>query len=223
MAAATFALFAVCLWHTSAERIVSREQDRSPPIVYLVPGETPKDSKAILTRELHERLQTLLRPPDSAGAVLLSVVYDGKVVDGTARFKATFQAQCLTDGPTTLLLPLDGVQYLGDAELDGKPAPDFALAPNGGGFAVKVTDRGPHKIELSFSVRLTGGTVSGERGVRFTVPRLSESRLSFQAPAGSSAPQALFRYGNQEVAAEPDGPVLRAELGRIAHRSAGME
>ena len=208
---ATVGLFAACAWLSSSDRTVSREQDlAAPPTVYLVPGATPATSLALLPRELQDRLVAAARPPDLPAAVLLSAVYEGKVVDGAALFKATFEAHSALDGAATVLLPLDGVDLVGDAEVDGKPAKDLAVAPNKGGFVVKVVDRGPHRVELSFRVPVVVGA-SGERGTRFTVPRLNQCRLNFQTPPGATRPFTLFRLGSRS---EKDG-FLRAELGRV--------
>jgi hypothetical protein len=211
VAAATLALFALSAWLSAPERTSSAEPDRAPPpVVYLVPGPTPDKSIALLPRELQDRLVAAARPPDGPAALLLSAVYDGKVVDGAALFKATFRAHSLADGTATVVLPLDGVDLVGDAEVDGKPARDITLAPNKGGLAVKVGDRGLHRIELSFRVPVVVGA-SGERGTRFTVPRLDECRLVFQVPPGGARPVTLFRLGSRS---EKDG-LLRAELGRV--------
>jgi hypothetical protein len=217
VAAATLAVFALSAWLSAPDRTISREQDRAaPPTVYLVPGPTPDKSVALLARDLQDQLLAAARPAGGPAAVLVSAEYDGRVVDGAALFKATLLAHSLVDGTVTVSLPLDGVDLIGDAEVDGKPVSDLTLAPDQSGFLVKVVGRGPHRIQLSFRVPILGGapgeTGAGERAVRFLVPRLNQCRLVFQAPPGSTRPVTAVRSGS---CSEKNG-TLKADLGRAS-------
>ena len=217
VAAATIALFAASVWLSSSNHTVSSEEDRTtPPTVYLVPVPPPEKPRALLTQELRDRLLAAATPPAGLSAVLLAAEYKGSVVDGVAQFDAIFTAQCFTEEPTTLVLPLDGVKLLGGGRLDDQPTGFTSLAPtNQTGYAVKLAKKGPHKIEMSFQVPIAGAANAGERSVRFTTPRLGECRLSFQASAGASHPMTLFRNGSREVVTGANGPLLLAELGRV--------
>ena len=167
--------------------------------------------------ELLDQLHTLAQPGAGPGAVLLSAEYAGKVVDNAAEFDATFQVYCFTDEPTTLTLPLDGVQLTGDVLLDGAPVQATALPGPQVGFTLPMKGRPkagepPHKVELHF--RTPVAATPEERVVQFTAPRLAQSRLTLGVPRGSAYLQAAVKYGAQKVSAE--GDYLEAELGRVA-------
>ena len=196
--------------------------DAAPPApvtVFIAPGpaDAPERESVLAPPDLLDQLRTLAQPGAGPGAVLLGAEYAGKVVDNAAEFDAVFQAYCLADEPTTLTLPLDGVQITGDVLLDGAAVQATALPGPQAGFTLPVKGRTkagepPHKVELHF--RTPVAATPEERGVQFTAPRLAQSRLTLRVPRGSAHLQATVKYGAQKVSAE--GDYLEAELGRVA-------
>src|SRR5262249_41652058 len=145
--------------------------------------------------------------------VLVSAVYEGKLEEGAAEFGAVFAAYCLTEGPARLALPLDGVQLVGDVWLDGARAHPVTLPPPQPGYALTVTGRGRHKVELRFRVPLTRSAAG--HGLQFIVPPLVQSRLLFHLPAGATNPVVLPAHGAWGEVADAAGRRLEADLGRL--------
>ena len=188
------------------------------PTVYISagPAESPGKPIALAPPDLLDRLHALCRPA-GPGAVLLNAEYDGKVVEGQAEFDAVFNVYCRTDEPTTVAIPLDGVQLTGDVLLDGAAVQATALPPPLVGFTLPVRGRPkagepPHKVELHFRTPVLA--TPEERDVQFSAPRLAQSRLTMRVPRGSADLQAPVKYGAQKVSAE--GDFLEAELGRVS-------
>ncbi len=166
----------------------------TPTTVYISagPAESPAKPIALAPPDLLDQLHALGRP-GGPGAVLLNAEYNGKVVEGQAEFDAVFQVYCRTDEPTTVAIPLDGVQLTGDVLLDGAPVQATALPPPLVGFTLPVRGRPkagepPHKVELHFRTPVTA--TPEERSVQFTAPRLAQSRLTMHVPRGSADLQA---------------------------------
>ena len=198
-------------------------------MVYLVPGADSSLAKqsVLLSPRLAARLEAMARPvaAPTEGVVLVSAVYDGKRVKGAAEFDAVFQVHSLGEGPDTLTLPLEGVQLAGDVLLDGARVYPVALAAPLSGYTLRVRGAGRHKVELRFRVLVPASvedgkplreTAPGIRHVRFSVPRLVQSRLVFRVGAGASHLQALVKHGAQRVASEKGGQRLEVDLGAIA-------
>ena len=189
-----------------------------PPTVFISagPAESPGKPIALAPPDLLDRLHALSRP-GGPGAVLLNAEYNGKAADGQAEFDAVFQVYCRTDEPTTVAIPLDGVQVTGDVLLDGAAVQATELPPPLVGFTLPVRGRPkagepPHKVELHFRTPLIAAPE--ECDVQFTAPRLAQSRLTMRVPRGSADLQAPAKYGAQKVSAE--GDFLEAELGRVS-------
>ena len=189
-----------------------------PTTVYISagPAESPAKPIALAPPDLLDQLHALGRP-EGPGAVLLNAEYNGNVVEGQAEFDAVFQVYCRTDEPTTVAIPLDGVQLTGDVLLDGAPVEATALPSPQAGFTLPVRGRPkagepPHKVELHFRTPVIA--TPEERNVQFTAPRLAQSRLTMRVPRGSADLQAPVKYGAQKVSAE--GDFLEAELGRVS-------
>lgn len=187
--------------------------------VLLVPGpQGAADKQSVLAApELLHELRTQARQ-GAAGlekAVLVSAAYEGKVVDGTARFKAEFLVHAFGDKPTTVVLPLDGVQLEEGALLDGARA--YPVAARGIGYQLRVSGVGPHRVVLPFSV---GVQAAGQgRDVQFAIPRVAQSRLALELPRGASHPQVVGKQGRQVVTApDKEAPRLEADLGRVSSR-----
>jgi hypothetical protein len=189
-----------------------------PFTVYLVPGpaEAPENQTILAPADLLDHLKALARPaalvPGGPPAVLLDATYEGKLVEGQAEFKALFSAQCLTDEPVALAVPLGGVQLTGNVRVDGAPADALALPAPRDGFSIRLHGRGRHKIELHFRTSVAG--TAEDRNVLFTVPPLLRSHLTWHVPPGASFTQALARRG-AEWTARDGGERLEVDLGRL--------
>jgi hypothetical protein len=205
-------LFALLGWSSQAAA-------PAPVLVYLVPGpdQAPENQTVLVPADFLERLKTLARPaPLVEGgpqAVLLGAAYEGTVVGREAEFAAVFTAQCLTDEPALLAIPLDGVQLVGDIWLDGARADPMAAAGPRGGYSLKVRGIGRHKVELRFRTPLVG--TSEDRNILFTVPPLVRSRLSWRIPPGAAHTQALVKYGAEWTVRDGAGERLEVDLGRL--------
>jgi hypothetical protein len=189
----------------------------APMLVYLVPAETLSRQTVLVPPALLRRLEQMARPKFSPapGAVLVSAQYEGKLVKGLAEFDAVFQVHVLGDGPATLAVPLDGVLLRGDVLLDGARAHPVARPAPLAGIALTVRGAGKHKVELKFRVRASSS--GEERVLRFTVPRLVQSRLGLRLPAGARYPQALVKHGAQRLTGDPKaGQRLEADLGAVS-------
>jgi hypothetical protein len=195
-------------------------QKPQPDLVVLVPAATPDKETALLTPNLVDRLRDLARPAaaPTQGVVLASALYEGKLVNGQAEFTATLHAHALSDEPATLELPLGGLRLTGEVLVDGARAFPVSLPAPKTGYALKVKGKGAHKIELRFQTAVTAGegqSGSGIRLLRFSVPRLAQSRLVFRPGPGASHLQAPVKNGSQTLVVEPTGPRLEVELGAV--------
>ncbi len=196
----------------------SRAAAPTPPIVYLVPAsaDVPEKQTVLVPADFLDRLKTMAQPaPLAAGgpqSVLLDAAYEGQLVEEgkQAEFVAVFSAHSLSDEQTTLIVPLAGVQVIGDVLLDG--ARDSPLAAPQGGYSLQVRGRGRHKIELRFRVPVIG-TID-DRNVLFTVPSLVRSRLSWRIPTGTVEPQVMVKNGAQWTTSDGEQR-LEADLGAL--------
>jgi hypothetical protein len=137
----------------------------------------------------------------------------------------------------------NGFALAEEALLDGARVPLNPLAAPRLGYSVRVTGAGMHRLRLVFLVSVTvdesagpsattrgtrpgsprkdrvrtgGGATSPiqARDLRFTVPRLAQSRLSLRLLRGSTYPQALVKLGAQTVTLpRGKGPLLEVDLG----------
>jgi hypothetical protein len=189
----------------------------APATVYLVaaPADAPDKQTVLAPADLLDRLKTLARPaplaPGGPQTVLLDASYEGQLIDEgkQAEFTAVFSAHSLSDGPSTVLVPLTGVGLVGEVLLDGaRVAP---LAAPQAGYSLPVRGRGRHKIELRFRVPVVG--TDTDRNVLFTAPPLVRSRLNWRVPNGAVEPHVLVKNGAQWLTHASDGQHLEADLG----------
>jgi hypothetical protein len=184
--------------------------------VFVVPGpeDAPEKQSVLAPAGLLEQLDALGRSPLATGVVLVSAIYEGKVVDNVADFDATFAVHSLGAEKATLTLPLDGVQLYGELWLDGAAAQVAALPAPQVGYSIQVSGRGRHKVEVHFRVPVT--SAADEHNVQFTAPRLMQNRLRLKLPKEAAYMQAPVRYGAERVPAEDGSKVLDVDLGRVA-------
>ena len=157
-----------------------------------------------------ERLEGLARSAaPTSGATLLGARYEGRIAGEVAHFEVKFSVYCFSDSPTTLVVPLGGVQ-LRTALLDGVTAfPRLAGAER---YAFALRGRGMHSLGLQFEVPTPAGT---EREVRFTIPELPINALDIVGPPGAQQLQVLSGRGLQRVTPELDRLRLEVDLGRV--------
>jgi hypothetical protein len=199
-----------------------------PTTVLILPGppEAPERLSALVPPELLERLDELAgrRAERLRGAILLSARYHkGKVTGTIADFEADFQVYCFSK-EATLVIPLDNVilKPRGMPPLDrpaffaGKAALPVALPPPQKGYSLRlqVDKPGVYPLELRFSARVT--EAGPERSLRFTIPRLAQSRLVLNLPGGAKDPEDETGLGVQHLSNQDAQPHLEAELGRVA-------
>jgi hypothetical protein len=205
-------LFAV----SAAVSVDGRDVQAAAPaatLVYIIPGPSdhPDQTTVLAPPDLLDRLRGLARRGLTGldGAVWLDARYEGRVVAGVTRFSATLRLHSFADDPPSPTLPLTGVQ-LREARLDGSPA---FLRTAGDRYLVPVHGRGPHTLELEFSVPVS--STGEDREVRFGIPELLISHLALTAPAPATRLQSLSWRGEQRVETDADQPRLEADLGRV--------
>jgi hypothetical protein len=240
-AATTLLILAIAAWSWADGSIPAPEKP-GPFTVYLLPekADAPGPGTVLATPELLEQLKSIQRSSQSGiegEAVLLGATYEGKLIprDGpegkpdarqVAQIDAVFQVLSLADD-TTVALPVEGVNRVGPVWLDNEgatPLPVPEKPPNParpgpvGGYALKIPKRGRHKVEMHFQAQVTSLTdTRADQTIQVTLPRLSVSRLRFQAPVGAVALQALNTQGWQRVTPAADkktGPILEVDVGR---------
>ncbi|MCI0457881.1 MAG: hypothetical protein L0Z62_13015 [Gemmataceae bacterium] len=184
------------------------------PVLILAEPEQPAERQSVLVPpELLKKLDELTRrgqPPRSA--VLLSATYRGKVGEERAEFTADFEVYCPQE-EVTVALPLAGVELKDGALWAGARA--YPVAGPQGGYSVTVRRRGAQPVNtlrLVFSARLQGG--SDARELRFTIPRVAQSRLVLDVPPSATPPQLVTGLGAQSVRTQAGGMRLEADLGR---------
>lgn len=176
----------------------SLAQAPEPVVVYLTPrpgSETELD--VLVPQGVLDRLGNLCHPP-VLGPVLTSAEYQGSADQGTADGAAFFEGKIHVwvpeAGDHKLLIPFSKVRFE-SVQIDGKPA--FPTAEPGERYGVTVSGKGEHMIRIRFAVPVVAtGT---DRDIRFSVPDLPSSRITFTAPAESTAPDISSRRGSQRV------------------------
>jgi hypothetical protein len=189
-----------------------------PFTVLLVDGPAGESGRetVLVTPALLKRLDELGRgSASSPGAVLTSAHYRGKVNGMVADFTVDLEVFSFVD-QAQLTIPLAGVDLLEGAFLRGVPVFPTALPGAQAGFTLPISGKGAHALTLSFRVRLSQSAELRE--LRFTVPKLAQSRLDLTLPSGIKDVAALSGMGEQGVAAATKSAAqqLAAQLGREA-------
>jgi hypothetical protein len=197
--------------HLPAPQVAAAPAAPGATTVYLLPAETEEKQMVLVPADFAERLKTLSQPAACLGrrAVLLSGSYEGKIEEGAAEFNAVFAVHCGSEAAVPLLLPLDGVQLVGDVWLDGARAHPVA-GPEG--YLLQVKGTGRHKVELRFRADVQSSPE--DQLVAATLPPLLQARLEFHFPGGAAFGQTVAQGAVREVANGP-GKKLEADLGRI--------
>src|SRR5262245_36813738 len=208
-AAAALALIFACVL------VVSGAAAPAGPVqVYLVLGPSGDAATATVLAppDLIDRLrESAQRSVPPVKPVLLGGRYDGRVRGDIVQFNAHFIAENFSDGPAALAVPLTGLM-LRSATVDGKPAfPKPGAGPDR--YVFELPGKGQHSLAIQFDVPVIG---AADREARFGIPELAASRLVLHLPPGAGRPQALSWRGAQAVTADAGGPILEADLGRVA-------
>jgi hypothetical protein len=185
--------------------------------VLLVPAspEAPDKQTVLAPVELLDRLASLahMSTRGPSGVMLLRAAYEGTISGAEADFDVVFQVRSFED-KGVLQLPLSGVRLADEVLVDGAQAyPAAAEAPQSG-YTIPIEGRGAHVVRLHFRVAVHE---EGEvREVKFSAPRLTQSELALNLPAGAVDPEAPVCLGAQRVKTTAEGVRLEADLGRIA-------
>jgi hypothetical protein len=181
-----------------------------PNTVLVLAGtpEAPERQSVLVSPELLKKLEALVQrsPAHLHGATLVSASYEGAASGELALFKAEFQLHSFED-KAALTIPLGGVELREGALLDGAPIQPTA---NAAGYVVTVKGKGAHQLTLLFSVRLQ--STPEHQDLRFTIPRLHQSRLQLQTPPGKPQWQVLSGMGQSSTDAQTGR--VAVELGR---------
>jgi hypothetical protein len=182
-------------------------------VVFLLPGpkEAPDRQVVLISPKLLERLNALRQRATPTGAVLVSSSYEGDVHGTVADLKAKFD--CFSfDDKTKLIIPLGDVDLKEGVFLDGVPVYPTALPAPDTGYVFPVSGKGLHRLNLAFRVRVSA--TSDIQELRFSVPRLAQSRLELRFPPTLQDAQAVNGLGRQLLVRGPTEHILKAELGR---------
>ena len=193
----------------------------APTTVYLVrrPRRRPRRNKSCWRRRTCSTSCTL-SPGRAAGRARSCSTPNTTARSWKDRPSSTpfFRSTASRDEPTTLTMPLDGVQLTGDVLLDGAPVQATAL-PAAAGRLHAAGERPAQGRRTAAQ----GGTAlphardrhagGAERPVHGAAPgRRADSRCA--SPAGRPTCKPSVKYGAQKVSAE--GDFLEAELGRVS-------
>jgi hypothetical protein len=155
-----------------------------------------------------DQLAAPARPRPSV--VLTAAAYDGRADETVARFTAKFTAVALDDGEPVAALPLADAR-LERVRVNGKPAHPTAVRPDL--YTVPLPGRGRHEIEVAFAVPV--GLAGPEREVRFGVPEVPASRLTFAAPGSARQVLVTGRVGGRQLSTDPNAVRVEADLGGV--------
>lgn len=169
----------------------------------------PAGEFVVVPKPLLERLEQLQRPPGPL-IVATSSSYEGRIEDGFARFTARIAVHSFQDGEAVFEFPLSDVR-LERATVDGRPAQPMAWKQDA--YAVPVSGKGNHEIELRFAV--TPAASGPEREVRLEIPEVCDTRVTFIAPPTARQIQAVGRMGELRTSNEKDGSRVQAALGGV--------
>lgn len=194
----------------------------SPTTVYLLPSEGPGGGQILVPPELLEKLSSSQRVPGqepTVPGVLLSSRYECQATPGTVKVEAVFSA--VTFQPdATLLLPLEniylnGLIWLDDARVSVEPVEKTRDRP--AGLAIKIKEKGTHKIEIHFDIPVIPLTNrSQDRTFRVNLPRVIHGQFRLRVPPEAASILALGPLGWQQVSPgdkEQPGLLLQADLG----------
>jgi hypothetical protein len=182
-------------------------------VVLLVPGADGEPQTALVQPELLTKLDELSGRGASTRnqAVLTKARYQGTFKGSTAEFQAELECYNFA-GKSTLFIPLDGVDLKDGAFLDGQPVFPVAVQAPQPGYALPLAAKGFHKLNLEFSVRLTGAGPNKE--LRFSIPQLAQSHLELTLPKTFQEVQAGNALGEQRLTPKGDMQTLHAQVGR---------
>lgn len=203
----------------------SRAAAPAPATVLIVPGPkgTPDQETVLVPPDLIARMDEIARrgSVDPRQAVLTAADYEGTATAAGVDFQAEFSVYCLGPESATATLPLGGVQVR-EALCDGAAAqlqhftrPVPAAPPEG--YTLEVQGKGLHTVRVRFAV---GVTAKGDdRDLKFSIPELTQSRLTLTTPAPTHHLQ-IFGYRGAlrpaTGAAGPQGCRVEVDLGRVA-------
>ena len=178
--------------------------------VYVIGGAKPI---VLVTPDLIAKLDDLEKQSavGSAGAVLVSGKYSGKIEDAQAKMEVLYEIHSFKD-KTNLVVPLVGVQLGEGAFLDGAPA---FLAPVKNGYSVSIRGPGSHHLRLSFSVPVRVAPKTEQSDLQCTIPKLSQNEITLQWQKPVQALHCLRGWGEEKMVADTHQAITewRAQLG----------
>src|SRR5262245_39285293 len=182
------------------------------PIVYEVRDRDSRPTAVLVPPALLAQLRRAKESPAPSPAVVITAAsYTGSLDGNTARFRARFGLHAFEDRAVSFSLPIQGVRFR-VIQLDGSEA--GALDTTNDALKVTIKGRGAHVLDLDFSALVAG--VGPEREVRFAVPEVPISKLSFELPR----PALRLRTGNWRGSVQtkvgPQSEFLEADHGMNA-------
>jgi hypothetical protein len=180
-----------------------------PPTVYEVLDRESRP-KAVL---VPPALLTQLRRDTHAGrgrpdVVVTGANYGGSRDGSTCRFRAQLRLHAFDDGPAAVTVPIQGVRFR-SIRLDGSEPGSVEVTNEG--LRLRVKGRGVHVLDLEFAVPITA--VGADREVRFGVPEVPTSKVSFEVPGPAVRLRTTSWRGAIRLAATANAETLEADHG----------
>jgi hypothetical protein len=200
---------------------ISKADEPAEPVVFVIREANGEKYSVLASPDLLERLQSLVQRAETAapGAVFVNAEYEGKAVGDSLTFKAEFQVYCNEKPPTSVHLPLDGVQLDGETLVDGVRVFPLAAKPPLAGYTFRINPATDplHRVTMHFRTRVNAA--GDERESALTLPIILNSKLALELPAGSRGAEAMASdlpiRGRQRAVQSPAGIRLETDLGRL--------
>lgn len=177
--------------------------------VWQVPGDGGRPAAVLAPPTLVERLRgSASAVPQAPSVVITQASYTGSLDMETARFRVQYHLYSFHSGPGALTLPMTGIR-LRAATFDGGEPHD--LQATAVGLRIPVVGEGNHVLTLEFSVPVNESGV--EREVRFPIPEVPVSQLTFDFPAPVQRAGLANWRGAARTTPRAGGHRLEADLG----------
>ncbi len=176
-------------------------------IVYQLPSDGREPGAMLVPPKLLERLR-LMAANEAIGVVATSADYSGSRDAGSARFSATYRLWSFDNKPSRFNLPLQSVK-LRELRVDGAEAAGVEVGPDG--ISLMVAGKGAHTLDVQFAVPILGA--GSDRDVRFSVPEVPVSRLSFQLAKPAIRLRSAPWRGAVRTTTSPQGESLEIDPG----------
>lgn len=184
--------------------------DAQPPDVFQVLDTDGKVSDVLVPRAVFERMQQD-RGRTPQGAVATAASYSASPDGGTVHIHARYRLFNFGEPNTAVRIPLRGVRFR-LISLDGAEARE--IDGDADGLRVMVSGKGTHNLDIDFAVPVA--TVGAEQELRFAIPEIPISKLSFELPGAVNRLRTGAWRGAVRTVVTPRATTLETDLGQSA-------